>query len=347
MLIIIERVNKERTLMKVIQVGIGGMGNAWLNTVLASPDVQYAAFVEINPSIAAEQAERHKLDRGLIFPSLSEAVAAARAAFPSEALGVIDVTPPAFHQTISMTALEAGIPVLSEKPLGNTFEAALAIAQKASETGVLHMVAQNYRYSVPAQTLKRVLDEGELGAVGSVVVDFFKGPHFGGFREQMPYPLIIDMSIHHFDMLRFFLDDNPVSVYGRSWNPPWSWFKGDASAAVSLQFAGGVVAAYNGSWCSNGTETPWNGHWRFECERGSILLREDVVYVQRRGEAAVPVEAVEMPRVAQAYLLHEFYEAVTTGKRPATTAQDNVKSLAIVFDVVESFANGGVVKSRA
>lgn len=332
--------------MRVIQVGIGGMGNAWLNAVLSSPEVQYAAFVEINPAIAAEQAERHKLDRALIFPTLAEAIDAARAAFPGEPLGVIDVTPPAFHQSISTTALEAGIPVLSEKPLANTFEAATAIARKADETGVLHMVAQNYRYSVPAQTLKRVLDEGALGVVGAVSVDFFKGPHFGGFREQMPYPLIIDMSIHHFDMLRFFLGDNPVSVYGRSWNPPWSWFRGDASAAVSLQFAGGVVAAYNGSWCSNGTETPWNGNWRFECERGSILLREDVVYTQRRDEAPVPVPAVEMPRVAQSYLLHEFYEAATTGKRPATTAQDNLKSLAIVFDVVESFTSGGVVQSR-
>jgi predicted dehydrogenase len=333
-------------LMKVIQVGIGGMGNAWLNTVLASPDMQYAAFVELNPIIAAEQAERYKLDPSRIFRTLGEAIAAARDAFPGESLGVIDVTPPAFHQSVSLMALAARVPVLSEKPLADTFEAATAIARAADETGVLHMVAQNYRYSVPAQTLKRVLDEGELGAVGSVTVDFFKGPHFGGFREQMPYPLIIDMSIHHFDMLRFFLDDNPVSVYGRSWNPPWSWFKGDASASVSLQFAGGVVAAYNGSWCSNGTETPWNGNWRFECERGSILLREDAVYIQRRGEEAVPVEAVAMPRVAQAYLLREFYEAVTTGKRPATTAQDNLKSLAIVFDVVESFTSSGAVRSR-
>ncbi|GAB4439166.1 MAG: hypothetical protein Fur0044_35780 [Anaerolineae bacterium] len=40
----------------------------------------------------------------------------------------------------------------------------------------------------------------------------------------------------------------------------------------TIEFANGVVAAYNDSWCSTGKETPWNGHWRFECERGVIWL---------------------------------------------------------------------------
>lgn len=43
--------------MKVIQVGIGGMGNAWLRAVLDSPVVEYAGFVEVSDKIAAEQVE--------------------------------------------------------------------------------------------------------------------------------------------------------------------------------------------------------------------------------------------------------------------------------------------------
>ncbi len=324
--------------MKVIQVGIGGMGNAWLRAVLASPEVEYAGFVEINPTIAREQAEKYGLDPSLIFSSLPEALAAVKAD------GVIDVTPPRFHREISLMALEAGIPVLSEKPLADTIEAAWDIVRKTNETGVLHMVAQNYRYSVPAQTLKQVIASGELGRVGAVTVEFFKGPHFGGFREEMPYPLIIDMAIHHFDMMRFFLDSDPVSVFGRSWNPPWSWFKGDASASVILEFANGVVVSYDGSWCSMGRETSWNGNWRFECEKGVIALEGDQVYTQLAGQEAVLIKPVERQYVAQAYLLHEFYEAVTQGKSPVTTCQDNIKSLGIVFDVVKSFETGCPVR---
>ena len=339
--------------MKIIQVGLGGMGNAWLNAVLNSPEVEYAGFVEINDTIAASQAERYHLDSSLIFHSLDAALNAISAD------GVLDITPPQFHKDVSLTALDAGVPVLSEKPLANTLDSARDIVRKADETGVLHMVAQNYRYSVPAQTLKHVIASGEMGQIAAVSVEFFKGPQFGGFRDEMPYPLIIDMAIHHFDMMRFFLDGDPVSVFGRSWNPPWSWYKGDASASVALEFANGTSASYTGSWCSTGVETPWNAHWRFECENGVILLRDDQVYMQVRTDELLDrggyrqfaneelkiVPTVHVEYTAQAYLLHEFCEAITNGITPATTCQDNIKSLGIVFDAVRSFKTGVVVES--
>jgi predicted dehydrogenase len=317
--------------------------------------VEFAALVEIDKSIASKQAEKYDLDPGLIFHTLGDAFAA----FQAE--GVIDVTPPAFHKDISLAALEAGIPVLSEKPLADTMASAQAIVYKADETGVFHMVAQNYRYSVPVQTLKKVLVSGAMGQVSSVTVEFFKGPHFGGFREEMLYPLIIDLAIHHFDMMRFLLDSDAVSVFGRSWNPPWSWYAGDASASVVLEFANGAVVSYDGSWCSTGIETPWNANWRFECENGVILLQEDEVFVQSRAHTLVDrggyrqyetrdleqVPPVDMEHVAQSYLLHEFLEALATGATPATLCQDNIKSLAIVFDTIRSFETGHTVHSRA
>lgn len=338
--------------MKVIQVGIGGMGNTWLKTVQASLEVSYSGFVEVDKNIARQQAEQYGLDPSLIFDSLDQAIKAV----PAD--GIIDVTPPRFHREVSLTALGTGIPVLSEKPLSDSLTSAQDIVRKANETGVLHMVTQNYRYTVQAQTIKSVLASGEMGRVGSVAVQFFKGPHFGGFREEMPYPLIIDMAIHHFDMMRFFLGSDAQTVYGRSWNPPWSWYKGDASAGVTLEFEGGMVVSYNGSWCSPGKETPWNANWRFECENGVLLLEEDQVYKQIRrnsmhdlggykqydNDPLTLVEPVQLARTAQAYLLHEFYEAVTEGKRPATTCQDNIKSLTIVFNTVQSFETNTSVR---
>jgi len=338
---------------QVIQVGIGGMGNTWLRTVLGSPEFEHSAFVEISDGIAQRQVQTYGLDPSKIFKTLDEALAAV----PAD--GVINVTPPQFHKEISIKALEAGIPVLSEKPLADTLESAKDIVRKADETGVLHMVTQNYRYSVPAQTLKSTIDSKALGEIGALTVGFFKGPRFGGFREEMDYPLIIDMSIHHLDMMRYFLDSDPVWVYGRSWNPAWSWYRGDASAAVVIGFANGVVVSYNGSWCSTGMETTWNGNWRVECEKGIISLEDDQVHTQlvgMRGSVypfltaathTVIVPPVQMEHVAQAYLLHEFYQALTEGRRPATTCQDNIKSLSLVFDVIRSFESGEVIHCQS
>ncbi len=333
--------------MRVIQVGIGGMGNAWLSAVQRSPQVEFTGFVEIDADIARAQAQAYSLDKSRIFDSLPAALERV------DADAVINITPPQFHREVTIMALEAGLPVLQEKPLAGTLDEARAIAAAADDTGVLCSVAQNYRYRPLTQTLKRMLESGELGAVGAVSAEFYKGPHFGGFREEMAHPLIVDMSIHHFDMMRFFLEADAQTIQARSWNPPWSWFAGDASASAQIGFANGVQAAYTGSWCSQALETSWNANWRFECERGVLLARDDRVTVQRllrvgaegRGlvnEHAEPKEIalIEMEREGQDYLLQEFYEAVTQGKETATSAQDNIHTMELVFGVVRACDSG-------
>ena len=77
----------------------------------------------------------------------------------------------------------------------------------------------------------------------------------------MPYLLIIDMAIHHFDMIRYFLGLNPLSVFGRSWNPSWSWYKGDAACSLITEIEKGVVASYCASFASKRQETSWNADW--------------------------------------------------------------------------------------
>ena len=333
--------------MKVIQVGIGGMGSAWLSAVQRSPRVEFAGFVEINPDIARAQASAYSLDESRIFDSLP------RALEHVDADALINVTPPQFHREVTVMAMQAGLPVLQEKPLAGTLADARAIAAAADDTGILCSVAQNYRYRPLTQTLKRVLDSGELGAVAAVAVEFYRGPHFGGFREEMAHPLIVDMAIHHFDLMRYFLGGDARVIQARSWYPPWSWFAGDASASAQICFADGVHVSYAGSWCSQALETSWNANWRVECERGVLLARDDRVTVQRllragdgaralANEHTAPedISLVEMEREGQDYLLHEFYEAVAQGRPVATTAQDNIHTMELVFGVVRACDSG-------
>lgn len=337
--------------MKVIQVGIGGMGNTWLNAVQRSPRVEFAGFVEVNDEIARAQSEAYGLDHSLIFPTMAAALESV------EADAVINVTPPDVHREICICALEAGLPVLTEKPLAGNLEDAWTIVSAANATGMLCSVAQNYRYRPLTQTIKAILASGELGAVGAVRCEFFRGPHFGGFREEMPHPLLVDMSIHHFDLMRFFLDSDALTITARSWNPPWSWFAGDASAAALIEFANGAEASYTASWCSQALETSWNADWRFECERGVILVEDDRVYIQRllsvnegaRGSASVHDDRREIPlvgmeREGQDYLLQEFFEAVTEDANTVTTAQDNIHTMEFVFGVVEACDSGKMVR---
>jgi len=323
--------------LRVIQVGVGGMGRTWLRTVAESAEVEYAAWVDVSAETLRAQAEAFHFDPAHCYATLDEALA------HEQADGLINVTPPQFHEAVSCAAMRAGLPVLSEKPLADTLDAARRIVACAESTGQVFMVAQNYRYREFIAAMRDLVRSGKYGAPGQANVAFYKGPHFGGFREEMAYPLIIDMSIHHFDLMRYILGADPVAVTGQSWNPTWSWFKGDASAELHFEFTGGLRVAYHGSWCATGDETSWSGDWRIECERGVIVSRNDVVYEAATGQPLQPAPIPPMERVAQSYLLHEFVQAVAQGAVPATHGRDNLKSLGMGFGAVEAVRSGARV----
>jgi predicted dehydrogenase len=198
--------------------------------------------------------------------------------------------------------------------------------------------------------LNAVLNSREVDHAGFVEVN-------DSIAETQAARYGLDMAIHDLDMMCFFLGSAPASVFGRSWNPPWSWYIGNASAALILNFGSGIPVSYNGSWCATGIETAWSGHWRFECENGVILMRDDQVDVQPRlddrqdvggflqyenGELTL-APSIQLAYADESYVLHEFYEAVTTGHMPATMCQSNIQSLAIVFGALRSFETGGIV----
>jgi predicted dehydrogenase len=160
------------------------------------------------------------------------------------------------------------------------------------------------------------------------------------------------MSIHHFDLMRFFLGGDYQTIFARSWNPSWSSHAGDASAAVIFTFPGDITVSYDASWCSTGMPTTWTGNWRFECENGVLLLRDDEVIIQKSENAGeheyqydpvTEVPLIDIPHDNQAYLAQEFYDAVTNGGGSGTPVQDNISSLQMVFDVIASCEAGQVV----
>ncbi|MHB9034517.1 MAG: Gfo/Idh/MocA family protein [Anaerolineae bacterium] len=325
------------TPLRLIQVGVGGMGDTWMRTITQSANAEYAALVDVNPTILKVQAAKYNVPAERCFNSLEQALRV-------EADGLVNVTPPQFHESTCCTAMRAGLPVLTEKPLADTLEAAKRMVKCAEETGKILMVAQNYRYQPFVRKLHDLVQNGAYGTPGEVQLAFYKGPHFGGFREEMPYPLIIDMSIHHFDMLRYILGVDPKQVAGKSWNPAWSWFGGDASCALQFDFAGGLQVLYHGSWCSTGDETSWSGDWRIECAQGVIVSRQDIVYEAFTGQPLRQSATGVMPLRAQAYLLSEFVDSVRGNTAPATSGADNIKSLGMVFGAVEAVKTGQIIQ---
>ena len=170
---------------------------------------------------------------------------------------------------------------------------------------------------------------------------------------SMPGPLILDMSIHHFDLARYISGQDPAAVYALEFNPKGSWYAGDVAASCIFEMTDGVVFTYRGSWCAEGLHTSWQGNWRIIGERGTILYEQDqppvAQVVAGKSGFSRPLKDVRPPRETMKYegmhgALREMLTFLRTGKVPQTESHDNIKSLAMVFGVMESARKGRRVK---
>ncbi|WP_459643478.1 Gfo/Idh/MocA family protein [Kineococcus sp. NUM-3379] len=309
------------------------MGRAWLRTILDDPGVELVGVVDLDLDVAAAAAA----DAGVPdVPLGRDAVDLARA---TGAEAVVNVTVPAAHHPVTTAALVAGLPVLGEKPVADTVARALSLVAASEVTGTLFAVSQSRRYNAHLFTFREQVRA--LGRPGILSTEFFKAPRFGGFREEMAHPLLLDMAIHPFDTARFLLGAEPVSVYCEEFNPAWSWYGGDAAATAVFEMSGGVRFVYTGSWCSPGLETSWNGSWRVSAERGSALWNGDDAPV---AEGAAEVVAGGDPGREIAGSLAEFRTALRGGPVPMGEVHANVLSLAMVEAAVASAATGTRVR---
>jgi predicted dehydrogenase len=112
-----------------------------------------------------------------------------------------------------LLALSAGVPVLGEKPMADSMERARAMVAASERAGKLYMVSQSRRYNAQLQALRRLIVE-HIGDLGLLNADFYIGPHFGGFRDTMASPLILDMAIHTFDAARYLTFSNGSGTSG-------------------------------------------------------------------------------------------------------------------------------------
>lgn len=333
--------------MKLVQVGVGKMGRAWLRAFAATEDVELAGIVE---PVAASR-EWAMAEYGLAPKQCLDSVEAALATLEWDAAVV--VTPPPSHRPLAEQLLRAGKHVLLEKPLATTIDDARALVETASETGKTLMVAQNYRYHDAFSAVRSLVASGRIGTVRAANIKFRKDARTifgeGDFRYSMKHVLLVDMSIHHFDMLRAMLDANAARVYAQTWHVPEGNFQHDAAASVLITMENGAVVSYTGNWAAFDRETSWNGDWEIVGDRGRITwaggdFTEAEIMVHQWGQAPEPAPLAPLAKGGQLGLLEAFMDAIASRTQPETAAADNVHSLGIMFAAVESARTGKVIE---
>ena len=339
--------------LRVVQVGLGAWGRDWARLVVPEVgEVELVGCVDSDPLALATLQELSSISPEQCFASLNDALEATK---PQAVL--VTTTLPT-HAPLTQAALKAGMHVLVEKPFADTLECAQELVDLAAAKALTLMVSQNYRCFPASRTAARLVKEAPLGRLHQISIDFRQNDAAPPNRRRRHHfeaqPLLVDMSIHHFDLLRLVVGREPESIYCNAWNPDWSGYDGPCVAIASLDFGGDVMVSYRGSWISAGPSTPWAGEWRMDFEQGEIFwtsrgednVLNDRVILRPRGGSPRPMSLPGMSRIDRAGTLTEFASAVRGSREAETSGRDNLGTIAMVAAAVESATRREPVQVR-
>ena len=140
-------------------IGFGWAGRQHMDAYARHPDVDLVAIAGLEDGPRAELGALHGIDAAGQFRGYQEMIGGA-------GLDVISVaTPTALHAPIAVAALDAGIHVLSEKPLAESVERARAMVAAARANDRVLDVSFNHRRRGDVKALKQLVDDGLLGDI--------------------------------------------------------------------------------------------------------------------------------------------------------------------------------------
>ncbi len=335
-------------MIKLAVVGCGAMAGTWIEYALQRKDTQIVALVDTNKASALATANKFQLS-AKVYNNLEDVLQ------ENSIDLVFDITPPDNHINVVTTALKAGCNVFGEKPMASSLAECKTLVELVEKTNLMYAVMQNRRYNKNIRAFRDLVASGKIGSLGLTSADFFIGPHFGGFRDMMDSPLILDMAIHTFDQARMITGADPVSVYCQEFNPAGSWYKGNAAAVCIFELSDGSVLNYRGSWCAEGVPTSWESSWRINGSKGTAMWDGDnkpyaeIVIPSKEQKWINDYEKIEASYTWKGQeghhgCLDEMFQAFINGRKAETDCRDNIKSMAMVFGALESSKKGEKIK---
>jgi predicted dehydrogenase len=316
--------------MKVIHIGVGLRGSHWLQFVADHPDFQSVACVDSD----ADAIERARSQLGAecgFFDNVKQAIDA------TDADAVLVTSPSSLHAEHAITALNAGLSVMIEKPLASSLDEAQTILDAAKQNNKPVVVAENYRYWPSERTVRQWVSDGKLGEISNVtLVDRRHMPSHteGPWLAKIDYPQLGEIAIHHFDSLRAMLLREATSIYAHAWNPANSDYAHGACTSATIQM-GDARIAYMGTL----TSPRFSFSLRLEGTEGELWTNRRAVFWRPKGKrffsyvknvAVPPGDDKKYPKGGTAALLNSLRDAALNGQPAETSAEDNFGTLAMV-----------------
>ena len=332
--------------MKIIQVGSGGWGAGWLDVIGADARWELAALASRGgPNLDAARA-KHGLSDDQCFTDLD-------AALDVEADVVLVSVPHSHHVSVAREAIDRGHAVLIEKPLAAGMAEARELVELIRTRGARVWVSQNFRFREELFRMRASLTDRLAGRPAWASVTFREGPN----RRELPswrtnawrsdqWSFVIDeIAIHHFDMMRYLFEREPVRLRADGWTPPWSQSTGPEVVSADVEFDGGLRVHYEATSEPLGYTTGYEADWLVQTDRGTLRWTRDGLIADSGADEEVRLAEPEGFSAAdRAGVLLELERALAGEQVALPTAEDNLRSFAMVAATRRAVEDGGWVE---
>ena len=342
--------------VKLAIIGLGLMGSRHVEVVQSFDGCDLVGVCDLNPDLQA-LADRHDIP---FFQDIGEMLDR------TQPDGAILATQSAAHVETFEACASRGVDALIEKPVADTTEAALRIAELADATNTRVLVGHHRRHNPLVKAAHDIVTGGEIGDLLAVSMMWTLMKPDGYFdidwRSVRPDggPVLINL-VHELDILRYMCGEiDQVFAQGRS---KARGFEVEDSVSISISFHSGVVATILGT---DAATAPWSYEtttgenplyfnvpescYYFTGTDGALAFPRMELWKypieNRRGWQHSMRKAVVAVRRADSLTvqLAHFCDVIRGTRPPLVDARDGARSLAAALAVLESIASNKPVQ---
>ncbi len=256
----------------------------------------------------------------------------------SDVDAVVVVVPPTLNAVICERAAAAGKAILVEKPLAPTLAEATRIGAALAQHPVPFMVAHTLRFNAIVRALRQRIPD--IAPLRHLYLSQRFEPSSLDWLDRRAIAgggIVIHTGVHSFDLLRYFTDAEPESVWCRTWRIDTRETEDNFVAEIALH--GGVRGTVMGSRSTAGR----NGLIEI-AGAGGQLVGDHVHHVAHmiRGRARTPIDVGSEQSTVLA-TLRAFVDAVQGGTPPPIHWEDGAAAVALAEACYRATASGTVV----
>lgn len=253
------------------------------------------------------------------------------------------------HRDQTLAAAKAGKHVLCEKPLALSLADAHRMRDACRSAGVIMATNHHLRNAGSHRAMRDAIAAGRIGTplFARVFHAVYLPPFLQGWRIDKPEAgggVILDITVHDADTLRFVLGDDPVEVTALTQRG------GMASAGLEdavmgvMRFKSGALAQFHDAFTAKFAGTGFEVHGT----EGSLFGRDvmtqkpagTVTLRNAAGEEQLPIDGTNLYVRA----LTNFHAAIAGKGQPSATGEDGIWSLATGLAVRDAAKSGRAVK---